>query len=303
MMPKKCSAAYIRVYEFSEDGRELSLVHKTPVEEVPLAMVSFDGRLLAAVGRTLRLYDIGLKQLLRKGETVLDLNNIVSLEVQGHRLVAADIRNSLNFLVYKPAINQFVLFADDTVQRHVTTTLMLDYETVAAGDKFGNVFLLRCSRRASRMSDEDDQGIMLKIQEPSLNSAPNKLLLVAHFYVEDVPTSLHLSSFVVGGTNAIVYTGIQGTIGAFIPFLSKQDAQFFQQLESLMRKEDASLTGRDHLVFRSYYAPNKAVIDGDLCERFAVLPAAKQESIAAELDRSPREVEKKIAELRLHSVY
>lgn len=304
VMPKRSNGGFIRVYEYSEDGRELSFVHKTAVDEVPVAMAEFDGRLLAACGRRLRIYELGLKQVLRKAETTLDLNNIVSLEVHGHRVVAADIQRSLNYLVYKPSVNQFLLFADDAVARHITCTHMLDYETVAAGDKFGNVFLLRNTRRASRMSEEDDQGVLLKIQDPVLNSAPNKLSLVAHYYVEDVPTSLNLASLAVGGTSALIYTGIQGTIGAFIPFVSKNDAEFFQQLESLLRREDfPTLTGRDHLVFRSYYAPNKGVIDGDLCERFAILPTDKQLSIAAELDRTPREVEKKIADLRLRSVF
>ena len=35
-----------------------------------------------------------------------------------------------------------------------------------------------------------------------------------------------------------------------------------------MRQETTFLTGRDHLAFRGYYYPQKAVIDGDLCETF-----------------------------------
>jgi splicing factor 3B subunit 3 len=38
--------------------------------------------------------------------------------------------------------------------------------------------------------------------------------------------------------------------------------------------------------------------DGDLCEQFSTLPVKLQKSIAAELDRSPAEVVKKLEDFR-----
>ncbi len=40
------------------------------------------------------------------------------------------------------------------------------------------------------------------------------------------------------------------------------------------------------------------MIDGDLCETFGLLPPAKQNAIAQELDRKPSEINKKLAQLR-----
>ena len=42
----------------------------------------------------------------------------------------------------------------------------------------------------------------------------------------------------------------------------------------------------------------KNVIDGDLCEQYNNLEAAKQKSIAEELDRTPAEVAKKLEDIR-----
>jgi len=42
----------------------------------------------------------------------------------------------------------------------------------------------------------------------------------------------------------------------------------------------------------------KDVIDGDLCEQFSQLPAAKQKSISDELERSPGEILKKLEDIR-----
>ena len=40
------------------------------------------------------------------------------------------------------------------------------------------------------------------------------------------------------------------------------------------------------------------VIDGDLCECFGGLPAARQKAIASELDRTPQDVMKKLEDTR-----
>lgn len=65
-----------------------------------------------------------------------------------------------------------------------------------------------------------------------------------------------------------------------------------------MRQEHPPLAGRDHLAFRSAYFPVREVVDGDLCGQFAALAPAKQQAVAAELDRSPGEVLKKLEEMR-----
>ncbi|CAF88076.1 unnamed protein product, partial [Tetraodon nigroviridis] len=41
---------------------------QTPVEDVPLAIAPFQGRVLVGVGKLLRIYDMGKKKLLRKCE-------------------------------------------------------------------------------------------------------------------------------------------------------------------------------------------------------------------------------------------
>lgn len=59
-----------------------------------------------------------------------------------------------------------------------------------------------------------------------------------------------------------------------------------------------TLAGRDHLAYRSAYAPVKAVVDGDLCNQFGHLSMQKQASIAGDTDRTVAEVLKKIEAVR-----
>lgn len=51
-------------------------MHKTVVEETPLAICPFQGRVLIGVGKMLRLYDLGKKKLLRKCENKVKNINI-----------------------------------------------------------------------------------------------------------------------------------------------------------------------------------------------------------------------------------
>lgn len=54
-----------------------------------------------------------------------------------------------------------------------------------------------------------------------------------------------------------------------LPFMSREDVDFFVHLEMYLRQENPPLCGRDHLAFRSAYFPVKDVVDGDLCEQYA----------------------------------
>lgn len=110
--------------------------------------------------------------------------------------------------------------------------------------------------------------------------------------------SIQKTALVAGGQEILFWAGLHGTLALLIPFASRDDVDFFSQLEGQLRAEDPPLAGRDHLMYRSYYVPNKGVVDGDLCERFFALSRDQRMKIAAELDRDVREVERKVADMR-----
>jgi len=209
--------------------------------------------------------------------------------------------------VYKPPENRLLIFADDTQPRWITSVTMMDYETVAAGDKFGNIFINRLQASVTPNVDDDPTGAGIMHEKSLLMGAPHKTNLLAHFHIGDIPTSLQRVALVPGGREIVLYTGLMGSIGLLVPFASKEDIEFMTTLEQHMRTEGPggqgggglSLLGRDQMTYRGYYVPVKAVVDGDLCERFAMLPATRQAAIAGELDRTVGEVLKKLEGLRV----
>jgi len=217
------------------------------------------------------------------------------LQSQGSRIVVGDVQQGITYVVYKYESNKLLPFVDDTVARWTNCTTMVDYESVAGGDKFGNIWILRCPEKISAEADEPSSEVHLTHARHYLHGTPNRLDLMTQFYTQDIPTSICKTNLVVGGQEVLLWSGLQGTIGVLIPFVSREDVDFFQTLEQHMRSEDPPLAGRDHLMYRGYYVPVKGVIDGDLCERFTLLPSDKKMMIAGELDRSVREIERKIS--------
>jgi splicing factor 3B subunit 3 len=297
--PRSHSGGYIRAYRLINNGRTFEFVHRTKVEAPPTALAPFQGKVLAGMERNVFMYGLGIKQMLRKAQALKAVPNLItSISTMGSRIVCGDVQESVTYLVFKPVENKIIPFADDSVARWTTATTMVDYDTVAGGDKFGNLWLVRAPKKASDEADEEGAAGHLLNEKGYLGGTPNRLELLIHNYTNDIPTSLQKTSLISGQKEMLLSSGLQGSITALIPFDSREDANFFVQLEAEMRKEEPPLAGRDHLVYRGMYVPVKGVVDGDLCERFFLLGGEARERVAGELERSVREVVRKVSDLR-----
>uniref|UniRef100_A0A3P8YHK1 Splicing factor 3B subunit 3 n=1 Tax=Esox lucius TaxID=8010 RepID=A0A3P8YHK1_ESOLU len=296
--PRSVGGGFIYTYRLGGGGDKLEFMHKTPVEDVPLAIAPFQGRVLVGVGKLLRIYDLGKKKLLRKCENKHVPNLVTGIHTIGQRVIVTDVQESLFWVRYKRNENQLIIFADDTHPRWVTTACLLDYDTMASADKFGNISIVRLPPNTSDDVDEDPTGNKALWDRGLLNGASQKAEVIMNYHIGETVLSLQKTTLIPGGSESLVYTTLSGGIGILVPFTSHEDHDFFQHLEMHMRSEFPPLCGRDHLSFRSYYFPVKNVIDGDLCEQFNSMDPHKQKSVAEELDRTPPEVSKKLEDIR-----
>jgi splicing factor 3B subunit 3 len=143
--------------------------------------------------------------------------------------------------------NRLLVFADDTQPCWITASTMIDYTTVARGDRFGNIFVNRLDTKVFEQIDDDPTGASILHEKGVLMGAPHKTKMICHFHVGDLVTSINKISLVAGGGEVLLYTGLHGTIGILVPFVSKEDVDFISTLEQHMRTEQGSLVGRDHL--------------------------------------------------------
>jgi len=299
--PRDCDGGFIHLYRYGTDGKTLSLVHSTPTDGPVGALCGYKGHLLAGVNNSLRLYDHGKKKLLRKVENRNFPNFITTLHAAGDRIYVGDVQESVHFVKYKVDEGSMYVFADDSKPRYMTATVPLDYDTLAGADKFGNIFINRLPKDLSEEMDDDPTGGK-NVYQGALNGAPNKTETPAQTFVGETVCALTKGALQPGGTELVIYATMMGGIGCLVPFATRGEIEFFTHLEMHMRQESPSIVGRDHMAFRSYYAPVKNVIDGDLCEQYGALPSEVQRRIAEDMDRTPSEILKKLEQIRATAV-
>ena len=183
MTPRSHSAAYLRVYKFNEHGTSLEDVHTTSIEDIPYSMSAFNGRLLVGIGKMLRLYDLGKKKLLRKCESKDFPNFLMDIKTTGYRICVSDIQESIQYAKYDVNDNRLHIFADDPVSRFTSCSVLLDYDTIAGGDKFGNLFVLRLPKDVTDVVDDDPMGNVLLKDRGYLNGAPHRVFLSLPFLI------------------------------------------------------------------------------------------------------------------------
>ncbi|CDW71789.1 splicing factor 3b subunit 3 [Stylonychia lemnae] len=299
--PRSCSLGFIKTYKFVNNGQQLQLLHSTPCEDIPMAFNEYKGRLIAGVGSILRVYELGQKKLLRKVENKNFQAAIIQIQVDEGRIYAGDLQESVHVLKYKPEDIQLYTFADDVLNRWLTSFCLLDHDTLAGVDKFENIFINRLPLGCEDDAEDDPTATKFKWENGYLNGAAFKMDPVCQFYIGEVGTCIQKCSLnTLSGTNSeiILYGTTSGSLGALLPFETKEEIDFFVHLEMYLRIEAQPLCGRDHVTFRSSYVPVKDVVDGDLCEQYASLEFNKQRVLAEEMDRTPPEVMKKLENMR-----
>jgi splicing factor 3B subunit 3 len=291
LVPRSNKGGYVTIYRITNDFK-FELIQKTLIEDVPQSVCPFQGKLLIGMGKTLRLYELGKKKLLRKCETKAFPFSIVKIETQGDRIYVSDSQESVHYCLFRHYDNQIVIFADDFISRWMTCATMLDYDTVAGGDKFGNIFIMRLDPATSKTMDEDTTGSLAVYERGYLNGAPNRIAHQVDFHIGDTVTSIQKTSIVPGDRQIVVYTTIMGSIGTLSPFVAKDDIEFMTLLEMMMRMHAPPICGNNHLTYRGTYVPVSRCIDGDLCETFNSLPNETKRIVSAGLDRNTGEVAK-----------
>ncbi|KAJ2812959.1 pre-mRNA-splicing factor rse1 [Coemansia furcata] len=304
LRPRGCDAATIRLYRWVEDGTALELVHATPVDGVPQALLAFDGQLLVAAGRSLALYALGTRRLLRKALTAVVAPHLIASvcahPTQPRWLFVADARESVLLVAFNAVARAFHVVVDDSLPRHITCMHPLeDGLTVVAADKFGSLFVLRAPEAAAQCLDADPSAARAAYERPRMpGAAPFCWRAVAEFHVGDMVTAIDVCSLAPHARPVILYATLLGAVHVAVPLVGQGDVDFFTALESALRKHCPPVSGRDHQAYRSAFMPVRSVVDGDLCESFYLLTEEQRTLVAGEVDRAQMDILKKMEDVR-----
>ena len=117
---------------------------------------------------------------------------VVDIKTVGDRIVVSDVQESVHFVKYRRGENQLVVFADDTTPRWVTTSCILDYNTVAVADKFGNISVIRLPANVNDNVDDDPTGTKSLWDRGNLSGASQKAECVAVFHIGETALTLQV---------------------------------------------------------------------------------------------------------------
>ena len=101
--PKSFSACFLYAFSFMKNGTRLLLLHKTTVEDC----TAFQGKLLAGIGNKLRLYDLGMKKMLKKAELKGFSTGINTIQTHGERIFVSDLADSFHVLKLRSKLQTF----------------------------------------------------------------------------------------------------------------------------------------------------------------------------------------------------
>ena len=151
-------------------------------------------------------------------------------------------------------------FCDDVIPRWITSTVLLDHHTIVALDKFQNIFICRVPFNIDEEGEDDHAIYKFRWETGYMNGALNKLQEITSFFIGDLGTTICKASLMVTSNEVILYATSMGSIGVLYPFETKEDVDFFLHLEMYLRIQSQPLSGREHIMFRSFYAPTKSII-------------------------------------------
>ncbi|CAG5121930.1 unnamed protein product, partial [Candidula unifasciata] len=262
-----------RIIVFHYNEGKLAMIAEKEIKGAAYSMVSFNGKLLASVNSTVRLFEWTADKELRL--ECSHFNNILALylKCKGDFVLVADLMKSIALLGYKPLQDAFEEIARDGNVKWMTAIEILDDDNFLGCDNFHNLFV--CQKDSAATTDEERS----QMQEVGL------------FHLGEMVNVFRHGSLVMhhAGENTTPIQGsvLFGTVSGAVGLIAQLPQEFFNFLvdvQNRLSKVIKSVGKIEHSFWRSYYTEQKrdaamGFIDGDLIESFLDLNRDKMQEV------------------------
>ncbi|KAI9141453.1 mono-functional DNA-alkylating methyl methanesulfonate N-term-domain-containing protein [Paraphysoderma sedebokerense] len=255
----------ILVYQVNESGM-LRLISSIDVPGAVYNVVPFNGKLLASVTNTVRLYDLiapegidASADTLTLKQMCIDHGHILALYLatRGDFVIVGDLMRSISVLLYKPEVNKLEEVAYDSTPNWMTSVESLDQDHFVGTDISFNIFSVR---RNTDATTEDDR---------------RRLETVGEFHLGEFINRVRQGSIVMTDPEAtaspqFLYASVNGAIHV-LATLPQQQFDILEKLQRNLAILYPGVGGLSHKEWRSFSnerktVPPKGFIDGDLVE-------------------------------------
>ncbi|XP_038260543.1 LOW QUALITY PROTEIN: DNA damage-binding protein 1 [Dermochelys coriacea] len=265
----------IVVFHYS-DGKLQSLAEKE-VKGAVYSMVEFNGKLLASINSTVRLYEWTAEKELRT--ECNHYNNIMALYVKtkGDFILVGDLMRSVLLLAYKPMEGNFEEIARDFNPNWMSAVEILDDDNFLGAENAFNLFV--CQKDSAATTDEERQ----HLQEVGLFHLGEFVNVFCHGSL--VMQNLGETSTPTQGS--VLFGTVNGMIG-LVTSLSESWYNLLLDMQNRLNKVIKSVGKIEHSFWRSFHTERKTepatgFIDGDLIESFLDISRPKMQEVVANL--------------------
>ncbi|KAI5740244.1 hypothetical protein M8J76_002026 [Diaphorina citri] len=270
-----------RIIIFHYDDGKLQQIAEKEIKGACYSMCEFNGKLLASINSTVRLFEWTNEKELRL--ECSHFNNIIALflKVKGDFILVGDLMRSLTLLQYKTMEGSFEEISRDYNPNWMTSIEILDDELFLGAENSYNLFI--CQKDSAATSDEDRTHLQ-EVGTVHLGDLVNVFRhgsLVMHNVGEtSTPT-----------TGCVLYGTFSGAIG-LVTQITPELYSFLFDLQERLAQTIRSVGRIEHSFWRSFNTDVKSdacegFIDGDLIESFLDLNIKDMKSIATGLQITP----------------
>jgi len=268
-----------RIIIFSWADGKLTQVAEKEIKGAAYTSLSFNGKLLASINSTVRLWEWTQEKELRL--ECSHFNNIIALHMKtsGDFILVGDLVRSMTLLQYKTMEGSFEEIARDYCPNWMSAVEILDDDTFLGAENSNNLFV--CQRDSGANTDEERQ----------------QMTEVGQIHIGDFVNVFRHGSLVMQnlGDSTIPHTGcvLFGTVGGSIGLVTQLPQDFYEFLNDLQAKLTKVIksVGRiEHSNWRSFSSDKKdeaceGFIDGDIIESFLDLDRASMSEVVSGLQR------------------
>ncbi|KAM4744685.1 LOW QUALITY PROTEIN: DNA damage-binding protein 1 [Anableps anableps] len=275
--PEEAEPKQGRIIVFHYTDGKLQTVAEKEVKGAVYSMVEFNGKLLASINSTVRLYEWTAEKELRT--ECNHYNNIMALylKTKGDFILVGDLMRSVLLLAYKPMEGNFEEIARDFNPNWMSAVEILDDDNFLGAENAFNLFV--CQKDSAATTDEERQ----HLQEVGVFHLGEFVNVFCHGSL--VLQNLGESSTPTQGS--VLFGTVNGMIG-LVTSLSEGWYSLLLDLQNRLTKVIKSVGKIEHSFWRSFHTERKTeqgtgFIDGDLIESFLDLSRAKMQEVVSTL--------------------
>ncbi|CAJ1049258.1 DNA damage-binding protein 1 [Xyrichtys novacula] len=280
--PEEAEPKQGRIVVFHYTDGKLQTVAEKEVKGAVYSMVEFNGKLLASINSTVRLYEWTAEKELRT--ECNHYNNIMALylKTKGDFILVGDLMRSVLLLAYKPMEGNFEEIARDFNPNWMSAVEILDDDNFLGAENAFNLFV--CQKDSAATTDEERQ----HLQEVGVFHLGEFVNVFCHGSL--VLQNLGESSTPTQGS--VLFGTVNGMIG-LVTSLSEGWYSLLLDLQNRLNKVIKSVGKIEHSLYpfyiqTSFHTERKTeqatgFIDGDLIESFLDLGRAKMQEVVSTL--------------------